>query len=220
MFLLYRGAPMSFAALTEAASRSLQQTLYTTVDLRDVGASDVLQSAGFETEVVNERFRIRFDRAIQCVRRAWVPSGCSIRSAVDVDIRRLFTLDNTLRQDVPGTDGWRGNWDWFREEVTDDPAFDPSTYLVGIDDGTGEYAGLVRIWRNPDGPRLGLLAVLPQYRNTVIGAALLKQALTAAVNWGYEAFDTETSPANPVTYPRMARLGAQSRGRSAQLRRR
>ena len=71
-------------------------------------------------------------------------------------------------------------------------------------------AGLVRIWRNPDEPSLGLIGVLPEHRHTLIAAALLQQALTAASGWGSETFLAATSPANAVIYPRMARLDAEA----------
>jgi GNAT superfamily N-acetyltransferase len=97
------------------------------------------------------------------------------------------------------------------------PPFDRAAYLVGVVDGTGEYAGLVRIWRNPSGPRLGLVGVRRPYRSTPLAAALLKQGLAAASRWGHEAFTTETSLSNRAIYPRLTRLGAESLGRSHQL---
>src|SRR5690606_25674448 len=77
---------------------------------------------------------------------------------------------------------------------TESPPFDPSAYLVAVDDRSGDYAGLVRMWRNPDGPRFGLVGVLPEYRNTTIAGALLRQALQAASGWGHESFTAEVSP--------------------------
>jgi hypothetical protein len=52
-------------------------------------------------------------------------------------------------------------WDrqGFRNQTYDAPDFDPATYLVAIEQATGCYAGLVRVWNRPSGPRLGLLAV-------------------------------------------------------------
>jgi len=44
--------------------------------------------------------------------------------------------------------------------------------------GRGQYAGLVRIWRNRAGPRLGLIAILAQYRRRGAARALLGQAFT------------------------------------------
>jgi hypothetical protein len=36
------------------------------------------------------------------------------------------------------------------------PAFNPATYLVAVEEDTGEYIGLVRIWMNRSGPRIGM----------------------------------------------------------------
>lgn len=205
--------------LTEAAA-TLRGSLYTSADADDGETLDALNASGFAVELVMERFDIRFDRALTMLERARVPSGFSIHPADAVDEERLFTLDNTIRQDTPGTDGWRGDRQWFHEELSDAPPFDPTAYLVAVDNTNGEYVGLIRIWRNPTGPRFGLIGVIRQYRNTPIGAALLRQALSAASHWGESTFTTETSPGNQVIYPRMKRLGAESLGQFFQLVRR
>ena len=85
---------------------------------------------------------------------------------------------------------------------------------------TANTVGLVRVWRNPNGPRFGLVGVASQYRTTPIAAALLKQALTAASRWGHDTFTAETSPANAVIYPRMKRIEAESLGQFLQMVRR
>ena len=90
---------------------------------------------------------------------------------------------------------------------------------MAIDDQTGEYAGLIRIWRNPSGPRFGLIGVLPEYRGTPLAPALLKRALKAASRWGHDSFVAEVSPSNTAVHRRMVSLGAESRGRVLQLRR-
>ena len=202
----------AYGALTEVAAAALDRPLWTIVDSDDRPALIALRAAGFTSEFVGERFRIAFDSALDGLRRAWIPSGFSIHPADTVEEGRLFTLDNTVRHDVPGTEGWRGDREWFHEELVESPPFDPAGYLVAIDDRNGEYVGLVRIWRNATGPRLGLVGVIRQYRNTPIAAALLKHALTAASDWGHGSFVTETSRANTVIYPRLKRLGAESLG--------
>lgn len=207
----------AYDALTEAAAAALDRPLYTVTDSDDRPAVIALRAAGFTSDFVGERFRIAFDTALDRLRRAWIPSGFSIHPADTLDEERLFTLDNTVRHDVPGTDGWRGDRDWFHEELAESPPFDPAGYLVAIDDRNGEYVGLVRIWRNAAGPRLGLVGVIRQYRNTPIAAVLLKRALTAASDWGHASFVTETSRANTVVYPRLMRLGAESLGEFERL---
>ena len=70
----------------------------------------------------------------------------------------------------------------FHEELTDAPPFDPDGYLVAVDKRTGRYVGLVRFWRNPTGPRLGLLGVLPEFRIPSLAAGLLEAGLTGAAD--------------------------------------
>ena len=45
-------------------------------------------------------------------------------------------------------------WDrqGFRNQTYDAPDFDPATYLVAVEQATGCYAGLVRVWNRPSGP--------------------------------------------------------------------
>ncbi|MGF1667087.1 MAG: GNAT family N-acetyltransferase [Acidimicrobiia bacterium] len=217
-FLYFVGSDRdAYSLLTEAVVDALAQPVHTFVDAEDGELVGALRSAGFEVEVVEERFRIRFDRVLAWLRRAWVPSGFGIHPADTVDEDRLFILDNMLRQDTLGTDGWQGDRDWFHEELVESPPFDPSAYLVAVDDRTGGYVGLVRIWRNPTGPRFGLIGVVPEYRSTTIAGALLRQALLAASEWGHETFTAETSPSNPTIYRRMGRIDANSLGRFHQM---
>jgi GNAT superfamily N-acetyltransferase len=217
-FLYFVGPDQAaYSLLTDAVVDALDRPVHTFVDTEDHELVEAFRSAGFDVEVVEERFRIRFDHVLAWLRRAWVPTGFSIHPANTIDENRLFILDNTLRQDTVGTDGWRGDRGWFHEELTESPPFDPSAYLVAVDDRTGGYVGLVRIWRNPTGPRFGLIGVLPEFRNTTIAGALLRQALLAASEWGHETFTAETSPSNPTIYRRMSRIGAESLGRFYQM---
>jgi GNAT superfamily N-acetyltransferase len=210
----------TWPALIEAVVGALGRGVHTFVDTTDNDAVAALMESGFETELVQERFRIRFAEALARVERAWVPDGFRLRPADAVDRDRLFTLDNTLRQDLLGCEGWRGDRDLFREELADSPPFDPDAYPVAIDERNGEYVGLARAWRNADGPRFGLLGVLRQYRNTPVAAALLKQALEAASEWGHDDFVTDTSPTNVIVHPRLKRLGGEPIGRFLQMVRR
>ncbi|MGH8936700.1 MAG: hypothetical protein ACRDXD_10655, partial [Acidimicrobiia bacterium] len=127
MFLYFVGPDRAaYPPLTAAVVESLRRTVHTLADAADRETIEALQNAGFRTELVEERFRIRFDRAVSWLDRAWVPTGFSIHRANSVDEDRLFTLDNTLRQDTPGTDGWRGDRAWFHDELAEAPPFDSS----------------------------------------------------------------------------------------------
>ncbi len=209
--------PGAYEPLTTTASEGATGSVCTMVEADDADAIQSLEAAGFVIEIVQEAFRIRFDRALAMLRRAWLPSGFTIVSADEVNHDLLFELDNALRQDVPGTDGWRGNRDWFDEELAERPPYDPTGYLVGIEQSSRAYAGLFRMWRNPSGPRLGLIGVRRPYRRTSLAAALLAEGLEAAAQWGHDTFVTETSLSNAAVYPRIQKLGAESLGRSIQM---
>lgn len=216
-FLHLVGHRAAYPRLTEAVVEELRRPVHTSAAADDAESVKLLRSAGFDIELVEERFRIRFDEALGRLRRTWAPPGLSIHPADSVDAEKLFHLDSRLRQDTPGTDGWRGNREWFHAELSESPPFDPSAYLVAIDERDDGYVGLVRLWRNPTGPRLGLIGVVPEYRHTTIAAALLERALRRASQWGQDTFTVDTSPSNRVIYKRMGLLGAKSLGQSYQL---
>lgn len=217
MFLHFVGPDHgAYGPLGEHAAGDLGRPIFVTLGEDSGTALGSLRRAGFVVDMVSEGFRVRFDDALEWLRRAWVPSGFAIISAEEADEGRLFDLDNALRQQVPGTEGWRGNREWFEEELAERPPFDPAAYLVAIDVSSGDYAGLVRIWRNPTGPRLGLIGVLPRFRSAPIAAALLQRALAAASAWGHHALVTETSVDNAAVHPRLSRIG-ESTGRFVQM---
>jgi GNAT superfamily N-acetyltransferase len=208
--------PTAYQPLIGAAAAAVHGAVHANADDNDSPVMSALTAAGFETEMISERFQVWFDSALGRLRRAWVPSGVAIHSADSVDLDRLFTLDNIIRNDVPGTEGWRGNRRWFRAELADEE-FDADGYLVAVDQASDEYIGLVRMWRKPSEPYLGLVGVIRQHRGGSIAAALLRQALSAAAGWGSETFGTHASISNPVSYPALLRLDAEPRGRFRQL---
>jgi len=207
----------AYPQLVAAAARDVGGNLYASADSDDADLLGALVLAGFIPEMEAERFQIRFDKALGWLNRARVPSTFGVEPANRVDVDRLVALDNIIRDDVPGTDGWHADRSWIHDELSDAPPFDPAAYLVAIHEPSGEFAGLVRMWRNPAGPRLGLVGVLGAYRRTTLAAGLLKRSILAASEWGHDSFVTETSLSNRVIYQRMAGLGAASLGRFRQL---
>ena len=67
-----------------------------------------------------------------------VPDGVTIVPADEKESDRLARLDERLRQDVPGSDGWVNDPVESRS-YTFDQHFDPRLYLVAVVDG--DYAG-------------------------------------------------------------------------------
>jgi len=145
------------------------------------------------------------------------PPGIELRSAADVDEDRLRLLDDELREDVPGTSGWRSTPGEFRDHTFADPDFDPRTYLIAVDGESGEYVGLVRIWMNPRGPRLGLVAVGRGHRRRGIASALIAGALEAVRASGASEVTTEYDLENVASRTLFERLGARRLGTRIEL---
>lgn len=206
-FAVFRGALDTVTPLTQVLRDDVADLVRTSGRDSEPERLRALRSAGFVDEMTAEAFEVEFSRAIAELRRAWLPSGFRIISAGTASLEQLLNLDNELRQLVPGTDGWVGDIDWVRRELAESPPFDRDAYLIALENSTGRYAGLVRVWRNDDGPRLGMVGVLPEYRSVPLAARLLYEALAAAADWGFRSFVTETALTNKVLHPRLVRLG-------------
>lgn len=174
---------------------------------RSAGELGQLIAAGFVVEIENHDFEIRFDDALLRLGRPRLPDRFSLVPPHELDEKKCLALDNELRQDVPGTDGWIGTLEMWRDELAS-AEYDPSGYLVAVERPTGKYCGLIRVWRNDDGPRIGLLGVSRSNRGSPLAAALLQSGLAGAATWGSATFRTSTSPSNPGTYPALRRMGA------------
>jgi RimJ/RimL family protein N-acetyltransferase len=189
------------------------------VDLPEerVEERELLERAGFA--VSRREAVVSFDVrvALAALENAEPPPGVDLRSAVDVDEAMLRRLDDELRQDVPGTAGWRSTPEGFRESTFDDPAFDPRTYLVAVDCEFGALLGLVRVWMNEDGPRLGLVGVRRGHRRRGTALALLAHALRAVAEAGAESVTAEHDETNRASRAVALRLGARRVGTTLQL---
>lgn len=201
LFVSFKGEPTAAPHLARALAERFGRTLHATADEASPLA-EALISGGCVIEMTSEQFMVTFEAALRFVRNSTAPSRYELFAAANCDHDRLFALDNDLRSLVPGTDGWAGNRTWFDGELAD-----PAAYRVAADVITDEYVGLARIWRNPDGPRFGLIGVLPAHRHPSPAAALLRTTLTEASKWGFESFTTETSLSNRVVHPRLLRIG-------------
>jgi RimJ/RimL family protein N-acetyltransferase len=208
-----------WTTLVAAAAAALAQhrgaPVLTTVDERDEDALTALIGAGF---VVSRREAlIAFDvsTALQELTGADLPAGVETSSAVDVDEDALRLLDDELRQDVPGADGWRSTPQEFREHTFADPEFDPRTYLVAVD--SSGLVGLVRIWMNRDVPRLGLVGVRRSHRRRGIALALLARALRVVAETRAEEVTAEYDVTNAASRAVAERLGARRLGTSVEF---
>jgi GNAT superfamily N-acetyltransferase len=192
--------------------------VYCTVDESDEDGLALCERLGFVVNRRESRFLLPTDPDVTGLRLASVPEGFSLLRADEVDLDRLRLLDDALRQDVPGTDGWRWDEAGFQAEL--DGAFDPATYPVAVEEATGEYAGLARVWRNPTGPRLGMVGVLPQHRRRGVARALLAQAFAVVHEGGDAEVSTEIDDANEASRALLLPLAARRVGGAVELVRR
>jgi ribosomal protein S18 acetylase RimI-like enzyme len=208
---------LEFGPCTAGAYRLLagqvSGPVVTTVDVADQVAVDGLGGAGFEVARVEDRYLIPV-RSVE----ASVPRGLRVISAADTELEPLMALDCALREDVPGSAGWRPDADWFREETYDSPYFDPGTYLVALD--AERYVGLVRIWNGPRPlPRLGLIGVLPGYRRRGLARALIALAFEVLLGRGAAEVTAEADRTNTASTTLLAQLGGVVTGSDVELRR-
>jgi ribosomal protein S18 acetylase RimI-like enzyme len=149
--------------------------------------------------------------------RAEASQGIVFAQANEVDETSLRLLDNELRQDVPGTDGWQWNEADFREETYERPDFDPETYLVALDGETGDYVGIVRVWMKEPIPRLGFIGVRRGYRRRGIARALLAEVFARLDERGIEEVSTESDETNTASRALLEGVGARRIGTSVEL---
>lgn len=152
--------------------------------------------------------------------RAEAAEGIVFVQADEVDETTLRLLDNELRQDVPGTDGWEWTEAGFREETYEAADFDPKTYLVAVDCDTGEYVGIVRVWMKQPTPRLGFIGVRRGARRRGIARALLAEVFARLEERGIDDVSTEIDETNTVSRALLEGFGARRTGTSVELIRR
>jgi ribosomal protein S18 acetylase RimI-like enzyme len=209
----------AYPPLADAVARDLGRDLYVTLEDAEYDALDACAQVGFAVHRRESYFRIPADPVATGLAGAILPAGLDLLSAADADITRLRLLDDVLRQDVPGCKGWRWDAEQFRAE-TFSRFFDPATYLVAVDRASGQYAGLVRIWRNRAGPRLGLIGTIAQYRRRGVARALLGQAFAALAARGDTSVVGEVDDTNVASLSLLTRIGARRYGGSVELIRR
>lgn len=206
----------SAVCAVELAARRGLPALAHVPDHREL-ARAALSAAGFVEARRQAVVAISVERALEALADARLPARVQMRSAADLDPERLRLLDDELRQDVPGTSGWRSTPEEFHDQTFADPDFDARTYLVALDEVSGEYLGLARIWMNDRGPRLGMIGVRRERRRQGIARALLGRALGAVRATGATDVTTEYDLGNEASATFVARLDARRIGTQIEL---
>jgi ribosomal protein S18 acetylase RimI-like enzyme len=202
-------------SLLAAVAANLGADLYATADDRDDEGLDRLARLGFTVHRRESSYVIPVGPTA-----GEEPEGIVIISAANADEDDLRRLDDTLRQDVPGTAGWTWDPGDFREETFDSAEFDPATYLVAVDVDSARYVGLVRVWNSPGRPRLGLIGVTRAYRRRGLARALLARAFGVLHQRGRTEVTAEADDTNIASMSLLLGLGARREGGSVEFIRR
>lgn len=196
------------APLMDAMCEDLRHDLHMNVSADDEQGLERWRSFGFEVVRREIEFTIPVDPARTGLADARPPDGIVLISADAVDENGLRDLDDRLRADVPGTDGWRNDPAEFRDYTFDERHFDPATYLVAVDDSAQEFAGLVRVWTHPRHSRLGLIGTIASYRRRGIARALLAAAFAPLHERGLAHISAEADATNEASLTLLESIGA------------
>ncbi|MBF8189678.1 GNAT family N-acetyltransferase [Nonomuraea sp. K274] len=195
----------AYAPLAAAMAGHFGRPLRVVVDEGD--DLSPLTDAGFVLERRESRYTVSTGPA-----SVPAPSGFTLVTADLVPELELRELDDELRQDVPGAEGW--NWDerGFRKETYESSQYDPATYLVAVNGSTGLYTGIARIWIRPSGPRLGMVAVTRAHRRRGLARAMLSQVFGVLHGRGLTEVSTEIDDTNLASIALLADFGARRTG--------
>lgn len=207
--------PDAYGPLVAAAG---DRELHAMVDEDAAADRERLAEVGFRTERYEDVFRIPTDPAVTGLAGVRLPAGFTAVSAADADHDRLRLLGDELVEDVPGVAGWRTTPEEFADMLTW-PSFDPATYLTAVEGASGEYAGLVRVWANRAGPRLGLIGVRRPYRRRGLARGLLAEAFGVLHRRGRPEASAEADRTNVASVTLLTSLGAVAVRGTVELRR-
>jgi RimJ/RimL family protein N-acetyltransferase len=206
----------AYAPLLARVDAEMGCELYTSADESDHATRERLGTLGFVVDRLEHAYRIPLDPRRLRLLDLGPPPGVTLISAAAADLDRLRLLDDALRQGTPGSEGWRWSAEEFRDETFSD-GFDPATYLVAVEQDTGEYAGLVRLWMKEAGPRFGFVGVAPRFRRTRVTYALLSTVLAEVHRRGHREVVGEIDATNRASNGIAARAGAERVGGSLVL---
>lgn len=206
--------------LVNAMIADLNQDVHTRIDGADPASLEMWTRYGFEPDRREIEFLISPDSERTGLAHSLAPKGLALLPADEVDEAALRQLDDQLRDEVPGTEGWVNDPAEFHDYTFDEKHFDPATYLVAVDNEQQQFAGLVRIWANGTRSRLGFIAVTRPYRRRGLARALLASAFQPVHDRGVLEVLAEVDASNTPSLKLLHSINAVETGASVVLRRR
>jgi ribosomal protein S18 acetylase RimI-like enzyme len=211
-FLIHDGSSDVWGPLLDAALGTLEADVYAEVDEADADAHEDLSTRGFAVHRREHHYLLPTDPSRTGLTKQGPPTGLALLSVQKADPDRWRELDDALRQDVPGTAGWRNDPDRFAEDTFSDPEFDPATYLLAVDEASGQYIGLIRVWNTSTGPRLGLVGTLAEHRRRRVAVALIAEVFDVLHRRGHRHVRCEVDAGNAASNALMIGVGAERVG--------
>jgi hypothetical protein len=118
-FVAFRSCcPGAYRPLVQAIAEHLRRDLYTEIDDADAEVRDRLVGLGFVISRREHIYTIPTDPTVTGLSNVAVPAGLEVVTADRVDEDLLRELDDELKQDVPGADGWKWDRRGFRRRPT------------------------------------------------------------------------------------------------------
>lgn len=182
----------AWCELVEAATRDGCGTLLTSRPAEeDDNRVSILRRAGFTPTRTETIWRIPVDPRLAAARR----SQHEILAVTQCKADAVAELDNAVRADIPGTEGWVGTSTQLLESL-DDPDFDPDLYRVAQHRVTGALDGLIRVWNRHREPRLGCVGVSRDWRRTGLARALVQDVVRTLLARGVTHITASTDHTN------------------------
>lgn len=193
--------------LARAVAELPRPRLFISVPEQDERGLRRLGSLGFVVSRRDHHYRVPVDPARFHLPDPAPPPGIALVSAAGADLDRLRVLDDALRSDTPGSDGWRWSPAAFQDETFSD-GFSEATYQVAVEERTGAHVGLARLWMKSAGPRFGFVGVLPPWRRTRVTYVLLSTVFREVHRRGHTEVVGEIDATNRASNAIAARAGA------------
>ncbi|MFC3492504.1 GNAT family N-acetyltransferase [Glycomyces rhizosphaerae] len=200
------------AALCDAIGAT--RPVYTVSDIHETGLQRRLAAAGFVGDRYEHDWTLPVTTAADWNDAALAGFEVGPPERFGMDAVRRF--NDEVCADSPGMRGWVSSAEFWAEEHSGD-AYDPAVYPVAWDPAAERFAGMVRIWMNESGPRLGLVAAARPYRGRGVAGALLGAAFRVLRERGHTKVATECDAANLASKGLLEKAGGTIVGGTIQL---